>query len=138
MKQVRSGVFETNSSSTHSLTICTEEEFEKWQHEEMLLDTYNDKLVKNAPLTEEEKLDAQENYNFNKRAYWKDWEQLSDEEKKSWYDKYSMNVHRQNSYQFKTYSDWYDSYDSLERYSRHYTSPSGDRLVIFGKYGYNG
>lgn len=28
MKQVRRGVFETNSSSTHSITICTEDEYE--------------------------------------------------------------------------------------------------------------
>ena len=28
--------FETNSSSTHSLTICTEEQFEEWKHGEVL------------------------------------------------------------------------------------------------------
>ncbi|WP_313584682.1 hypothetical protein [Lacrimispora sp.] len=28
-RQIRRGVFETNSSSTHSLTMCSEEEFEK-------------------------------------------------------------------------------------------------------------
>ncbi len=27
MYQIRQGVFETNSSSTHSMCICTEEEF---------------------------------------------------------------------------------------------------------------
>ena len=29
MKQIRIGVFETNSSSTHSISICTKDEFEK-------------------------------------------------------------------------------------------------------------
>lgn len=29
MKQIRVGVFETNSSSTHSITVCTKEEYEK-------------------------------------------------------------------------------------------------------------
>lgn len=28
---VRSHIFETNSSSVHSLTMCTEEEFNKWK-----------------------------------------------------------------------------------------------------------
>lgn len=28
-RQIRLGVYETNSSSTHSLTICSEEEFEQ-------------------------------------------------------------------------------------------------------------
>lgn len=35
-RQIRSGVFETNSSMTHALTICTEEEFEKWKNGEIL------------------------------------------------------------------------------------------------------
>lgn len=30
-KQTRVGVFETNSSSTHSLTICTEDDFERFK-----------------------------------------------------------------------------------------------------------
>ena len=28
---VRKGVFETNSSSTHSLTMCSEDEFDQWK-----------------------------------------------------------------------------------------------------------
>jgi hypothetical protein len=28
--QVRQGVFETNSSSTHTLTICSKNDFDKW------------------------------------------------------------------------------------------------------------
>ena len=38
MKQVRNGVFETNSSSTHSITICTKEEFEKFKAGELMCD----------------------------------------------------------------------------------------------------
>ena len=30
MIQVRQGVFETNSSSTHSITMCTKNEFNEW------------------------------------------------------------------------------------------------------------
>lgn len=30
MRQVRNNVFETNSSSTHSIAICTENEFNLW------------------------------------------------------------------------------------------------------------
>lgn len=35
-RQIRRGVFETNSSSTHSLTMCSEEEFEAWKRGEVL------------------------------------------------------------------------------------------------------
>lgn len=45
MKQVRIGVFETNSSSTHSMVICTEEEFNKWMKGEVLMNLYEDTLV---------------------------------------------------------------------------------------------
>ena len=55
-RQIRRGVFETNSSSTHSLTMCSEEEFEAWDDKRIedakhrfvnlldatLIDYYND------------------------------------------------------------------------------------------------
>lgn len=44
MIQIRCGVFETNSSSTHSLIICTDEEYKKWQNNELILDRYYDTL----------------------------------------------------------------------------------------------
>lgn len=38
MKQIRQGVFETNSSSTHSLTICTEEDYNKFINGQLMYD----------------------------------------------------------------------------------------------------
>ena len=49
MKQIRYGVFETNSSSTHSLTICTDEEYQKFVSGEMSLDLYQEVLVPTTP-----------------------------------------------------------------------------------------
>ena len=34
-RQIRLGVYETNSSMCHALSICTEEEFEKWKKGEV-------------------------------------------------------------------------------------------------------
>lgn len=45
MFDVRPCVFETNSSSTHSLVICTQEEFDKLILHELFLDAQNDCLV---------------------------------------------------------------------------------------------
>lgn len=45
MRQVRRSVFETNSSSTHSITICTKEDFERFQRGELIYDSYVDELV---------------------------------------------------------------------------------------------
>lgn len=45
MIQARFGVFETNSSSTHSICICTEEDYQRFLNGELVLDTWNDVLV---------------------------------------------------------------------------------------------
>ena len=58
--QIRQGVFETNSSSTHSITICSKEEWESFKIGEMLLDC-NNKLI---PVTEKAKND-ENNLNHN-------------------------------------------------------------------------
>lgn len=52
---VRQGVFETNSSSTHSLTICTKEDYRRWKDGEVYLSKWN---RKDLPIfcTEEEAL----------------------------------------------------------------------------------
>jgi hypothetical protein len=45
MKTIRRCVFETNSSSTHSITIVSEEEFELWKNGKLLHDPWNNELV---------------------------------------------------------------------------------------------
>ena len=55
MIQIRQGVFETNSSSTHALAICTQEEWDKLQSGEYVVEQWdiskmfdvNDEVVKN-------------------------------------------------------------------------------------------
>ena len=44
MRQIRIGVFETNSSSTHTLVVCTDEELEKWKKGEMVYE-YGEGLI---------------------------------------------------------------------------------------------
>ena len=55
MISIRKNVFETNSSSTHSICICTEEDFKKWEKGEKLWDYYSDKLVDTSEVPEEER-----------------------------------------------------------------------------------
>ena len=45
MKQIRYNVFETNSSSTHNLVICSEDEFKKFNNDELYYYTWTDELV---------------------------------------------------------------------------------------------
>jgi len=102
MIKVRYRTFETNSSSTHSLVICTEEEYEKFKNGEMLFD-YN-KLINRDSIEckcedGEEECDCYEDYDTYKSFF----------------------------------SDRY-----LETFEKEYVTKSGDKIVIFGKYGYDG
>ena len=43
--KIRRNVFETNSSSVHSLTFCTDSEFEQWRCGKLIFDYWEDKLI---------------------------------------------------------------------------------------------
>ena len=44
-RQIRRGVFETNSSSCHSLTMCTHSDYDRWKNGELIYDYWDDKLI---------------------------------------------------------------------------------------------
>ena len=69
-KQIRSRVFESNSSSTHSLTITTEDNFTRWKNGELLFDRWNKDFVEPKTLLVEPSEDNIRNYyNENKDRY---------------------------------------------------------------------
>lgn len=45
MKIIRNNVFETNSSSTHSLTLCDTSDFEDWKNGQLMYNMKKDKLI---------------------------------------------------------------------------------------------
>ena len=45
MIQIRRGIFETNSSSVHSLTFISDADWEKFTSGEYVFDTWEDKIV---------------------------------------------------------------------------------------------
>lgn len=79
-RQIRRGVFETNSSSTHSLTMCSEEEFEQWKKGKVLFDENYETFVKVSELSNKDKEYAAQEYegylggkneNFRELHEWK-------------------------------------------------------------------
>lgn len=73
-RQIRFGVFETNSSSTHAVAIMTEEEYQKYKKGEVLISRYGDVMTKEEyeaeVKAEKKKLLDKAEYNWNK--YYKD------------------------------------------------------------------
>lgn len=49
MKQIRRNVFETNSSSTHSITMCMKSDYDKWVAGELVWNRWGEELVEITP-----------------------------------------------------------------------------------------
>ena len=134
-RQIRRGVFETNISSTHSLTMCSEEEFEAWKRGEVLFQEYGEEnFISATKLSEHDKKMAQEDYEENKDDFQKDWNDLSEDTKQKYYTKYA----KENDIideDAKTYDQYMHDGD-LETFVQRYTSKNGDKIVAFGEYGY--
>ena len=65
--QIRRGVFETNSSSVHSLTLCSGSEYERWSNGELFYEPYSEKFI-----TLEEVLSSEEFIGAELSQYIKD------------------------------------------------------------------
>lgn len=120
-KQIRRGVFETNSSSVHSITMCSNDEYSKWERGELLFDRDSECFVKR-----EEAID-----NVKSLTHWKTGELLyvdTDWDDSNVVDK----ILRNNSYY--TEKSFWDDVD-YETFSNTYTTPNGEKVVAFGYYG---
>ena len=61
--KIRRGVFETNSSSVHSLVMCTDDDYNKWKAGEILYDKWESKLVTLEEAKKEEGYEDEEEFN---------------------------------------------------------------------------
>ena len=122
-KQIRRGVFETNSSSTHSLTMMMKSDYERWEKEGLYLFngyTYGwefSKPIKNALYTREEAIAFVKN-----SKYYSADDEINDE--------YLRDM------DFISFDDEGNEY--LEDFYEEFTTPSGETIVAFGEYGYDG
>jgi len=119
LKTIRRGVFETNSSSTHSITMCSKEDYDKWQNGEMFY--YDERLVSREEAIKELK----NNKWFNKEN--PDFDFTNEEE----INEALIRCNYESSEQY-----WDDEY--LESFEDTYTTKSGETIIAFGKYGYDG
>ena len=135
-RQIRRGVFETNSSSCHSITMCSKEEFDKWKNGELLFDEDEEKFVKPRTLSDSEKEKARKSYDSSKDIFSKDWDELSDDAKEKYYKIYGERngLLDMDAVTYETYMN--DGY--LTTFYNYYKTKNGEIVVAFGNYGYNG
>ena len=115
-KKIRHGVFETNSSSVHSLTMCSAEEYEKWRSGEVLYWREGDKFA-----TKEEIIAELKTQSLYSNAKWDD-------------EDYVHDVFSDEG--VKTCEEYFDNY-YFETFRYRHTTPSGDEVVAFGYYGHD-
>lgn len=120
--QIRQGVFETNSSSTHSITVCTQDEYDKIQDGEMFVDGCSDILIS------KDQLNTMLEHSINVKEFTAE---LSD-------DWFNNKEERKFVLDFFDLRSWDDLGNWLEFYDYSFTTPSGDEMVAFGEYGRDG
>lgn len=136
MLQVRQGVFETNSSSTHSITIVPQSDFDKWKNGEVYLNDgwWSDEI--NDPNKNKTFLTVDEAVNLVKA-----WNDVYGDDDDDAVDYDSMGILEKEEkikvYEIYTFEDYF-SKSWLENYKEHYTTEHGDDIVAFGYYGYDG
>ena len=111
--QIRRGVFETNSSSTHSMVVMDHDDFTKWFHGDLYWNP--EANIFHSP---EEAVELRKQYKENSR-----WP----------VDEFGRYDHCPI-----TYFEWVgDQGDYLEDFSETHTTKSGDVVKIFGYYGHD-
>ena len=125
MKQIRRGVFETNSSSTHSLTMMMKSDYKRWENEGLyLFDGYGYGWEFNKPIhghlyTTDEVIGFAKTY-----KYFDD------------IDEYDLDYDMINEMGFVSWDDEGSEY--LEGFYEEFVTPAGETVVAFGEYGYDG
>lgn len=139
MIKVRQSTFETNSSSTHTITIVTEEEYNGWEEGRYLLEYWSDKLVPARQLTEQEKDAAREEYEATRKSYYRSWDELDEYGKNQVYGEYSAKLMGNNK-NLLTLKQWEErcADRGMDTSVVSHTTKSGDRIVVFGYGGYDG
>lgn len=117
-KQIRRGVFETNSSSVHSLTMCTESEYDRWESGELLYWECRDGFYTKEDILKKLKLD--------KDYIFEDW----DDE-----NRVREIFQREHIYTSEQYFDDKECY--FETFCQTCALPTGESVVAFGYYGHD-
>lgn len=107
MRQIRKNAFETNSSSTHSICICSGSDYQKFENGELIYNMWNCKFYTQDKLDELFKKSGCGDYD-------------------DWYKDVG----------YCTFEQFFEEND-FETYEESFISPSGDLIVAFGYYGHD-
>ena len=122
MIQIRRNVFETNSSSTHSITMCMKNDYDLWVKNKVWFhDNYKGEFLTWEEVLKLNSIDID------------DRETLKQDYKEGYIERVEDML---ADYDVYSYDSWLDQKKpELERYKDEFTTPSGETIVSFGYYG---
>lgn len=130
-KQIRRGVYEINSSSVHSLTMCMESDYDRWEKDNLYLFTgsgwcypNDNKPEKNHFYTREEAIEFEKTDKYIRKDI--DW---SNEEE------VNEILHENKFYDYEYF--WNEYCENYETFEETTITPNGERVVAFGYYGHD-
>lgn len=127
MIQIRPNTFETNSSSTHSLVICTKQDYLDFKHnKKWYIDRHS---VKNKFVTWDELLVAILQYDLMDVGAFDKIQRLKIEDE----ERLEECLRDYEIYNYGTYND-----NDYEEFEDEFTTPGGEEIAVFGHFGYDG
>lgn len=108
--QVRRGVFETNSSSVHSLVMCSDDDYNKWKRGELLYSRWDGNFYTLEDAKKEENCENVEN------------DMLNEDFKSRFLD-------------YERFTSW--EYMEYETFDEEFITPGGEKVHGFGYYGHD-
>lgn len=163
MKLIRQSIFETNSSSTHSLTLCMKDTYEKWKLGEVFYSVETGEFY----TPEERKIAIKKNIidintkydnqrledsegNFKGQKYFYTYNGVTYDSREQHYTQENLDAITDDMikqaiddcnldwYEVPmSYKEWHDWLDH-EDYYQEFTTPNNETVVGFGYYGYDG
>lgn len=131
MRQIRCNIFESNSSSVHTLTICMKEDYNKWIKGEVYLNNFYG--VSNSPYKDKKFVTRDEALHIILKSNW-----MPDD----FPDNEDWNKEEVQSYIDEILEDDFIKYDNygndFEWFEEEYKTPLNEDVIAFGYYGYDG
>lgn len=143
MVKIRRGTFETNSSSTHSIVICSKSQFDDWKAGKCFFNTDDEIFVyPDTSKIEAYRKDAIDHYKNYRDVdpYSIKWDELPAEKQEEYIKTHvKYKVEQDNcSYNHMTYDNYRFRYqEGCEYTEKYFTTEHGDHVVAFGKGGYD-
>lgn len=155
MINIRRNLFETNSSSVHSITMCEKDEFNAWVEGKLFFCEANGKFYTRDEMIKYIKrynlIENQFEYDYNSGTFKYNGEIYNNKDRFEIADKFADIISDEDAEEFYenfknynpdftplNYEDYKDSvYEEYEMFESEYVTKSGITIIAFGYYGYN-